>query len=84
MADLPASKPPKLLNRMREALRVRHYSYRTAQELLGNAGVSTTMVQLNKGAQPAGSAIAGARSYRNFRPNNSNAICQCRSAASWW
>lgn len=22
--------------------------------------------------------------YRSFRPNNSNAMSQCRSAASWW
>ena len=31
MADPFPARPPKLLDRMREALRVRHYSYRTEQ-----------------------------------------------------
>jgi len=31
MTDPAAPKPPKLLDRMREALRARHYSYRTEQ-----------------------------------------------------
>lgn len=34
MTDPPSPKPPKLLDRMREALRVRHYSYRTEQAYL--------------------------------------------------
>lgn len=34
MTDLSSSKPPKLLDRMRDALRVRHYSYRTEQAYL--------------------------------------------------
>lgn len=34
MADPSPAKPPKLLDRMREALRVRHYSYRTEQAYL--------------------------------------------------
>jgi len=29
MTDPASPKPPKLLDRMREALQVRHYSYRT-------------------------------------------------------
>jgi integron integrase len=32
--DAPAAKPPRLLDRMREALRVQHYSYRTEQSYL--------------------------------------------------
>ena len=34
MTDPASPKPPKLLDRMREALRVRHYSYRTEQAYL--------------------------------------------------
>ncbi|HMN15152.1 MAG TPA: phage integrase N-terminal SAM-like domain-containing protein, partial [Bellilinea sp.] len=34
MADPSPAQPPKLLDRMREALRVRHYSYRTEQAYL--------------------------------------------------
>ncbi|HXF08260.1 MAG TPA: integron integrase [Candidatus Acidoferrales bacterium] len=34
MTDLSSSKQPKLLDRMRDALRVRHYSYRTEQAYL--------------------------------------------------
>lgn len=34
MTDLSSSKPPKLLDCMRDALRVRHYSYRTEQAYL--------------------------------------------------
>ena len=34
----------KLLDRVRDAVRVRHYSIRTVQELLGHKDVSTTMI----------------------------------------
>lgn len=39
-----SSRPPKLLDQVRNALRLKHYSLRTVQELLGHKDVRTTMV----------------------------------------
>jgi integrase len=37
-------RPKKLLDQVRDAIRLKHYSYRTEQELLGHKDVKTTMV----------------------------------------
>jgi integrase len=56
------SAQPKLLDRLREALRSRHYSCHTIQELLGHKDVSTTMIYthgLRKGGHGVRSPLDG-------------------------
>lgn len=46
---------PKLIEQLREALRSRHYSRRTVQELLGYRDVKTTMIHTHVlGRGPSG------------------------------